>query len=1189
MYNSYAGIELYGSSDYNNLTSNTASNNNFGIIVEYSSNNNLTSNTASNNNLNGIDLYFSSNNNLTSNTASNNTDHGIYLDWSGNNDLTSNTASNNTDHGIYLEGPSNNNIIYNNYFNNTHNAYDAGTNKWNITKTAGTNIIGGDYLGGNYWSNYTGVDTDGDGLGNTLLPYNSSGGITSGGDYLPLTTMAIPTVHNIDSSKGFFTIQAAIDDSGTFDGHTIVVDKGIYTENVDVNKELTIISESGNPDDTHVQANNSSVHVFNVTRNNVTISGFNVTGATNTSGIFLDGILNNTISNNNLSNNDYGIHLNSSSNNTLTNNTASNNTGHGIRLTSSSYNNLTDNTASNNTWSGINLGASRFTGPSNNNILTDNTASNNNIGIMLSVSSYNKLISNTATDNTDHGIYLVGKVRGPGSGPSNYNILTDNTALNNSYGIWLYYSSYNNLTSNTATDNTGDGIYLEYSSNNNLTNNTAMDNIQYGIHLVGEISPSPGSGPSSYNILTDNTASSNDYGIRLNSSNYNNLTSNTATDNTGDGISLRSSSYNILTDNTATDNTGDGINLNAYRFIVIGVIKSNNNILTDNTASNNNYGIRLTSSSNNTLTSNTASNNTWSGITLGASRRTGHSNNNILTDNTALNNTDHGIYLSVSSNNTLTNNTATDNTQHGIYLDGRPKGSITGRSSYNILTDNMVSNNGNGIWLYYSSYNNLTSNTATDNTGDGIYLEYSSNNKLTNNTAMDNTQYGIHLVGEISPSPVSGPSSYNILTDNTAMDNNIGIRLYNSTSNTIYNNHFNNTNNTEFAGTNTGNIWNITKTAGLNIIGGPYLGGNYWAYPNGTGFSQVNADANGDGFCDSPENEYVFDGNTDYLPLTDPNWAPVADANGPYVGDEGSSITFDGSNSTDPDGDTLTYRWDFNNDGIWDTGWSDIPTANNTWNDDWSGVVKLEVNDSKIATNDTAIVTVNNVAPNITLTVQPTEPIEVGTEVILNATFTDPGSLDTHNYTIDWGDGTESATLTLGVRAVDANHTYAAAGLYNVTLTVEDDELDSDTKFKYVIVYDSDGGSVAGKGSFDSLAGAYMDESLKGVATFDFNSEYKKSKLRGETQFEFESLKFQSESYYWMVVEGHKATCRGNGMVNGEDDYEFLVSVIDDDDDLFRIKIWNATTVIYDNNIGIDGDYADPITEVEKGRIQIKT
>ena len=64
--------------------------------------------------------------------------------------------------------------------------------------------------------------------------------------------------------------------------------------------------------------------------------------------------------------------------------------------------------------------------------------------------------------------------------------------------------------------------------------------------------------------------------------------------------------------------------------------------------------------------------------------------------------------------------------------------------------------------------------------------------------------------------------------------------------------------------TNLQNYWNITKSAGTNIAGGPYLGGNYWASPDGTGFSQTHEDR-GDGFCDEP---YVFDQwNTDYLPL----------------------------------------------------------------------------------------------------------------------------------------------------------------------------------------------------------------------------------------------------------------------------------------------------------------------------------
>ena len=117
-----------------------------------------------------------------------------------------------------------------------------------------------------------------------------------------------------------------------------------------------------------------------------------------------------------------------------------------------------------------------------------------------------------------------------------------------------------------------------------------------------------------------------------------------------------------------------------------------------------------------------------------------------------------------------------------------------------------------------------------------------------------------------------------------------------------------------------------------------------------------------------------------------------------------------------------------------------------------AGTYTVAINDTDtdggVAAQATTSVTVQNVAPVIgQLTVADASGAAIMTPnnpIVLSGTIVDPGTLDTHVVTINWGDGTtanpdlQTLNLAVGQLSFTPTHTYALPGGYNVSVIVTD-------------------------------------------------------------------------------------------------------------------------------------------------------
>ncbi len=412
--------------------------------------------------------------------------------------------------------------------------------------------------------------------------------------------------------------------------------------------------------------------------------------------------------------------------------------------------------------------------------------------------------------------------------------------------------------------------------------------------------------------------------------------------------------------------------------------------------------------------------------------------NNDLSDNKL------GISLSSANNNKISGNRANSNKMYGIQLVS---------SEGNTLLNNSANSNERGINHLSSNKSMISGNDVSNNREYGMWISQSKSNTISGNTA-NGTSHGISL----------DSSSDNTVSENIVAFNNLS-GFYECPAcrrNLVFNNYANNTRNANINTKDT--TWNITKTSGRNIVGGPYIGGNFWAKPDGTGYSQVTSDADGDGITDSA---YIdeSDNVTDYLPL-----APVSNPQQPImpVANFSTNVTSGFAPLSVQFNDSSQYaariNWDFEKDGSID---STDKNPVHVYAVPGNYTVRLTtINENGTASTSATITVLEQpvaVFPVANFKADPTSGYAP-----LDVQFTD-GSQYATSRSWDFGDGAISTEP-------NPMHTYSAAGTYTVNLKAGNENGTSPTPKTATITVtqqsSSSGGSSGGSSHKSSNGGS---------------------------------------------------------------------------------------------------------------------
>jgi len=174
----------------------------------------------------------------------------------------------------------------------------------------------------------------------------------------------------------------------------------------------------------------------------------------------------------------------------------------------------------------------------------------------------------------------------------------------------------------------------------------------------------------------------------------------------------------------------------------------------------------------------------------------------------------------------------------------------------------------------------------------------------------------------------------------------------------------------------------------------------------------------------------------------------------PTVGNVSTAFAVDASSSSDPwDPPTsLEVRWDWENDGVWDTSWSATKTAQHQFAVTGTYVIRLEVRDTSGAMDSTTRqVTVADVPPRALFNVSPTTgDVTVMFSVDASSSYDLEDPVGILEVRWDWND--DGVWDTDWSTAKVAQHQYDSPGAYRIRLEVRDSAGLTNTTTKAVSV-----------------------------------------------------------------------------------------------------------------------------------------